>query len=112
MPVDTLVSGQILELRRGVIVLVVLSQLQEPRYGYGLLQQLEKAGVSVDAGTLYPLMRRLERQGVLESTWDTKEARPRKYYQLSETGKDLYAKLLTEWQKVTTNIQVMTKGDI
>ena len=112
MTADKLIDGQVLELRRGIIVLVILSQLQEPRYGYGLLQQLEQAGIAIDAGTLYPLMRRLERQGVLESTWNTKEARPRKYYQLSQTGTTLYRKLLAEWQQMTTNIQAMTKGDV
>lgn len=102
-------SGQLLELRRGVIVLATLSQLQTPHYGYSLLQRLEKAGMAIDAGTLYPLMRRLEKQGILESYWDTTEARPRKYYQLSGEGQELYIELLTEWGRMTTNIHQMTK---
>lgn len=105
-------SSQLLELRRGVIVLATLSQLQTPRYGYGLLQRLEQAGVAIDAGTLYPLMRRLEKQGILESYWDTAETRPRKYYHLSSEGIALYEDLLSEWQRMTTNIQQMTRGDI
>lgn len=112
MTKDSSPTSQLLELRRGVIVLATLSQLQIPRYGYGLLQRLEQAGVAVDAGTLYPLMRRLEKQGILESYWDTAETRPRKYYQLSTEGQSLYAELLTEWQRTTTNIQQMIQGEI
>lgn len=112
MTKDSSVSSQLLELRRGVIVLVTLSQLQTPRYGYGLLQQLEQSGMAIDAGTLYPLMRRLEKQGILESYWDTAETRPRKYYQLSEEGRELYTELLTEWQRMTMNIQQMTQGEV
>lgn len=93
-------------------MLVTLSQLQTPRYGYGLLQQLEQSGMAIDAGTLYPLMRRLEKQGILESYWDTAETRPRKYYQLSEEGRELYTELLTEWQRMTMNIQQMTQGEV
>lgn len=111
MTKDSSSASQLLELRRGVIVLATLSQLQIPRYGYGLLQQLEQAGMAVDAGTLYPLMRRLEKQGVLESYWDTAETRPRKYYQLSSEGQLLYAELLAEWQRMTMNIQQMTQGE-
>lgn len=111
MTKETSLSSQLLELRRGVIVLATLSQLQTPRYGYGLLQSLEQSGVAVDAGTLYPLMRRLEKQGVLESYWDTADTRPRKYYQLSSEGRVLYTDLLNEWRSMTANIQQMTQGD-
>lgn len=111
MTKESSLTSQLLELRRGVIVLATLSQLRTPRYGYGLLQQLEQSGVAVDAGTLYPLMRRLEKQGVLESYWDTADTRPRKYYQLSAEGAILYADLLSEWQQMTANIQRMTQGE-
>lgn len=111
MTKDNMSASQLLELRRGVIVLATLSQLQTPRYGYGLLQRLEQSGMAIDAGTLYPLMRRLEKQGVLESHWETSETRPRKYYQLSEQGRSLYGELLSEWQQMTANIQQMTQGD-
>lgn len=111
MTKDSMSASQLLELRRGVIVLATLSQLQTPRYGYGLLQRLEQSGMAIDAGTLYPLMRRLEKQGVLESHWETSETRPRKYYQLSEQGRSLYGELLSEWQQMTANIQQMTQGD-
>lgn len=112
MSSDDVFASQILELRRGVIVLAILSQLRTPRYGYGLLQQLEHAQVSVDAGTLYPLLRRLERQGVLESVWDTSEARPRKYYQLTADGETLYTNLIEEWQLMTRSIATMIGEEV
>lgn len=105
--VNDFFSNQLLELRRGTIVLAILSQLRVPRYGYGLLQILERARVPIDAGTLYPLLRRLEKQGVLESSWDTSEARPRKYYRLSDGGERLYGELVQEWAFMTENITKM-----
>lgn len=87
------------ELRRGILSLAVLSQLKEPRYGYSLLQCLEEKGLSIEANTLYPLMRRLEAQGLLENTWDTSTARPRKYYVLSDMGREVLCELTKEWQK-------------
>ena len=102
-------ASQILELRRGTIVLAILSQLTTPRYGYSLLQQLEHADITIDAGTLYPLLRRLEKQGALESSWETSEPRPRKYYRLSAEGEILYKALLQEWTKMSDTIKQMTK---
>lgn len=112
MPKDDMLSGQLLELRRGVIVLAILSQLQTPRYGYGLLQRLEEGGIAVDAGTVYPLLRRLERQGILKSEWDTGDTRPRKYYQLSQEGESLYTSLRAEWQAMTGSMQHMMEGNL
>lgn len=112
MLTDDVFGSQILELRRGVIVLAILSQLRTPHYGYGLLEQLKQARVAIDAGTLYPLLRRLERQGVLESVWDTGEARPRKYYQLTQAGEKLYGDLVEEWQVMTKSIAAMIQEDI
>ena len=106
---ESVFASQILELRRGTIVLAILSQLTTPRYGYGLLQQLEFAKIPIDAGTLYPLLRRLEKQGVLESQWETSESRPRKYYQLSVEGQELYAALLQEWTVMSDTMTQMTK---
>lgn len=100
-------ANQVLELRRGTIVLAILSTLSQPRYGYGLLQALDDAGVAVDAGTLYPMLRRLEKQEVLLSEWDTSESRPRKYYKLSDNGQKLYAKLLAEWRQTQNNLDKM-----
>ena len=77
---NELLLNFILELRRGTLVLSVLSRMAEPKYGYALVQSLEKEGMRIDANTLYPLLRRLEKQGLLESVWETGGAKPRKYY--------------------------------
>lgn len=106
---DELFNNQALELRRGTIVLATLSILHTPHYGYGLLQKLEDAGITVDAGTLYPLLRRLEKQGVLDSNWDTSEARPRKFYMLSNKGRELQQRLTAEWQQTNTKLSEMLK---
>lgn len=87
-----------LELRRGAIVLAALSQLTQAQYGYSLRQALAARGMEIEEGTLYPLLRRLEAQGVLVSEWRTGEGSPRRYYQLSESGQALYAKLANSWQ--------------
>ena len=112
MSADDVFASQILELRRGVIVLAILSHLRVPRYGYSLLQQLERAQITVDAGTLYPLLRRLERQGVLESVWDTGESRPRKYYRLTSDGEKMYRSLLEEWKVMVESVEIMTQENI
>lgn len=88
------------ELRRGTITIGVLSQLSVPQYGYSLVTMLGEKGIHVEPGTLYPLLRRLEKQGLLESEWDTNEARPRKYYLLSDTGKNVYELLIVEWKNI------------
>ncbi|MDX8044519.1 PadR family transcriptional regulator [Gracilibacillus sp. S3-1-1] len=92
------------ELRRGTITIGVLSQLSEPQYGYSLVTSLDAQGIHVEPGTLYPLLRRLEKQGLLDSKWDTNESRPRKYYLLSETGKEVYDLLVVEWQQIVQNL--------
>jgi PadR family transcriptional regulator PadR len=87
------------DLRRGVLVLAVLSQLRTPQYGYSLRQALDSGGMPVEEGTLYPLLRRLEAQGVLESTWNTDGAAPRRYYQLSADGRRQFAVLTDSWRR-------------
>ena len=94
------------ELRRGVIVLATLSQLGTEQYGYSLLKQLSDQGMEVDQGTLYPLLRRLEAQGLLESVWKLEEARPRRYYIISAEGRKLLPKLKKEWAGI---VSVMSK---
>lgn len=86
-----------LELRRGVIVLAALSQLRAPRYGYELRQALADGGMAIEEGTLYPLLRRLETQGVLSSEWRTNEGAPRRYYVLSAEGRRLFKRLTETW---------------
>jgi len=99
------------ELRRGTQILEVLSQLGTMQYGYSLLQRLEDKHVPIEAGTLYPLLRRLESQGLLTSEWDTTESRPRKYYLLSEEGKVAYAELLKEWKAIVQEMDNLVKGE-
>lgn len=101
---DALLDSLVLELRRGTIVMSVMSQLMTPQYGYSLVVLLEERGMTVDAGTLYPLLRRLESQGLLESSWDVESSKPRKYYQLSEYGKNTYDKLREYWADMVRNI--------
>ncbi len=96
-----------LELRRGVIVLAVLSQLTEEQYGYSLLKSLSDLGLEVDQGTLYPLLRRLESQGLLESVWKLEEARPRRYYVISAQGKKLLPRLKAEWNSIVAVMKKM-----
>lgn len=83
---DNEFDGHLQELRRGTIVLASLMLLRTPGYGYSLLEQLASAGFPTDANTLYPLLRRLEKQGYLDSEWNTEEARPRKFYRTSASG--------------------------
>lgn len=92
------------ELRRGTQIMMVLSQLNNKEYGYSLLEKLIDKDLSIEAGTLYPLMRRLESQGLLESEWDTTSARPRKYYEISDFGKEVLDELLKEWKKINEEI--------
>ena len=87
------------ELRRGAIQLVALHFLEEPRYGYDLVRLLGAAGFAVEEGTLYPILRRFEKQGVLSSEWDTGGARPRKYYSLSEKGRAQKEGMRAAWER-------------
>ncbi|HVM71532.1 MAG TPA: PadR family transcriptional regulator [Anaerolineales bacterium] len=102
---ESLENG-ILELRRGVIVLAVLSQLGKEQYGYSLIKNLSDAGFEIDQGTLYPLLRRLESQGLLQSAWRVETDRPRRYYVLSEEGRQLLPRLKEEW---TALVSIMEK---
>lgn len=111
MQVQELVVSLKQELRRGTLVLIVFSQLAEPQYGYSLVTILEEKGVPIDPGTLYPLLRRLEKQGLLESKWDTRDARPRKYYLISDTGREVYEELRKEWLTMRNSISKLTGGE-
>lgn len=100
-----------LELRRGVVVLAVLSQMDTARYGYSLIQRLAERGLDVEEGTLYPLLRRLEKQGLLESEWDTSESRPRKYYTISASGRKVLAALMVEWDETVLMMHKVIYGE-
>ena len=91
-----------LELRRGVVVLATLSQLRAPRYGYALRQALAERGMPIEEGTLYPLLRRLESQGLLKSEWKTDLGSPRRYYVLNAEGRKLLKKLVESWTGMNT----------
>jgi DNA-binding PadR family transcriptional regulator len=92
------------ELRRGVVALAVLGALRTPAYGYSLQQTLAERGFAVEQGTLYPLLRRLDEQGLLESDWTIDEARPRKYYRLSARGAEMLAELTEEWSRLVRTV--------
>jgi len=99
-----------LELRRGIVVLAVLSLTDSASYGYNLIQRLGALGLDVEEGTLYPLLRRLEKQGLLQSEWDTSESRPRKYYRISETGQTVLAALRAQWRETVTVMEKILEG--
>ncbi|MFQ8601227.1 MAG: PadR family transcriptional regulator [Oscillospiraceae bacterium] len=98
-----------LELRRGTIVLSVLSQLDAPKYGYALVQSMEERGAGIEPGTLYPLLRRLEKQGLLMSEWETEGAKPRKYYRRTPFGDGIYLRLREQWEQLVQNMEQLLK---
>ncbi len=95
------------ELRRGAIVLAILAQLRTEHYGYSLREKLAAGGLAVNEGTLYPLLRRLEAQGLLTSDWDLGAGRPRRYYRISRTGRRTLTDLETEWQSLVAVMERM-----
>jgi PadR family transcriptional regulator, regulatory protein PadR len=102
---DELIDVYVIELKRGTLMLSVLSQRNQPKYGYSLVQDLERKNAFIEPGTLYPLLRRLEKQGYLRSEWDTKESRPRKYYVLSDQGREVYLRLKIEWKNLSDKLE-------
>ncbi len=111
MNTDEIVSGLILELRRGTLILLVLSRLEHPAYGYSLVSELEKGGVPVEANTLYPLMRRLESQGLLKSEWETGGSKPRKYYVLTDEGKEVSERMKKHWKAFSASVTNILEGN-
>ena len=104
---DELIQNMLLELRRGILSLAVMSQLSKEQYGYSLLKALSDQGMEIDQSTLYPLLRRLESQGLLQSDWRiVDEARPRRYYVISPQGKAALTNLKKEWSAMA---ETMTK---
>ncbi|HJT52661.1 MAG TPA: helix-turn-helix transcriptional regulator [Candidatus Acidoferrales bacterium] len=99
-----------LELRRGCLIVAVLGQLQSEHYGYTLRKALEDQGLAIDEGTLYPLLRRLETQGLLASEWREENKRNKRFYKLSPQGRQILKQLLTEWQGLNTSIQKILRG--
>ena len=101
----------LLELRRGTLVLSVLSQMDVPRYGYSLVQCMEEKGVAIDPNTLYPLLRRLERQGLLESRWETDGPKPRKYYTRTPFGDEIFEALKRQWREMAAGVEGLLKKE-
>lgn len=99
------------ELRRGTVVLACLQLLRTPDYGYALLEELDRRGFATDANTLYPLLRRLEKQEFLTSEWNTDEARPRKFYRTSKAGIRLADTLTQDWLALTSAIASLTEQE-
>ena len=110
MEFDQILTGGQQELRRGTVVLACLLLLREPGYGYALIDRLGELGFAVEANTLYPLLRRLEGQGMLQSAWNTDESRPRKFYRISPDGERLARALLTEWDRIDDSVRRLADG--
>lgn len=91
-------------------MLACLLLLRTPDYGYALLERLAAAGIATDGNTLYPLLRRLEKQELLVSAWNTDEARPRKFYSTSPAGETLAARLLQDWSDLTRTLHDIDGG--
>ena len=108
---DEVVSGLVLELRRGTLILLVLSQLDKPMYGYSLVKTLEERGIPIEANTLYPLMRRLESQGLLKSEWETGGSKPRKYYVITDDGQIVLERAKNHWYNFSTNVNKLLEGN-
>ncbi len=100
-----------LELRRGVLPLAVLAQLREEHYGYSLRKRLNAKGLDIDEGTLYPLIRRLEKQGLLNSEWRTDEKRKKRYYRISELGESVLGLLTGEWRSLNESISCILEKE-
>lgn len=102
-----------LELRRGCLVLAVLAALRTEQYGYTLRKMLVESGLAIDEGTLYPLLRRLETQGLLSSEWREEEKRNKRFYRLSPTGEQILEQLLNEWRILDSSLKaVLVAGSV
>jgi len=93
-----------LELRRGALPLAVMAQLREEHYGYSLRKKVSELGLEIDEGTLYPLIRRLEKQGLLKSEWRQDDKRRKRYYRISTLGEEVLTALVVEWRELNGNI--------
>lgn len=99
-----------LELRRGCLTLAVLAQLRVEHYGYTLRKALSDQGLEIDENTLYPLLRRLEKQGLLTSEWREENKRKKRFYILSPEGKEIFGQLLEEWNKINQALDIIIEA--
>ena len=112
MPIDNDLFDKLkVELRRGALGLAVLAALREERYGYTLRQMLDDAGLKIDEGALYPMLRRMESQGLLTSEWREEAKRNKRFYRLSDDGEGVLPQLLNEWNAMTASILRLSQGD-
>lgn len=100
-----------LELRRGCVIVAVLAALRTEQYGYTLRKALAERGMAIDEGTLYPLLRRLESQGLLVSEWREEDKRNKRFYRLSGDGKLILKQLLAEWQSIDSSLNGILKKE-
>jgi PadR family transcriptional regulator PadR len=98
-----------LELRRGAVIVAVLAALRSEQYGYTLRKALDEHGMAIDEGTLYPLLRRLESQGLLVSEWREEEKRTKRFYRLSPDGTEMLKQLLAEWKSIDASLTEIVK---
>lgn len=103
-PESELFENLRLELRRGCLIVAVLAQLRAEQYGYTLRKALADDGLAIDEGTLYPLLRRLESQGLLVSQWREEEKRNKRFYRLSPVGEKILEQLLDEWKSINASL--------
>ena len=103
-PADEIFENLRLELRRGCLTVAVLAQLKVEHYGYTLRKALADLGLAIDEGTLYPLLRRLETQGLLVSEWREEDKRNKRFYKLSPAGRQTLKQLVAEWQHLNQSI--------
>ncbi len=106
----TIIEQTKTEMRRGLIVLSTLALLKNPHYGYSLVQTLEEKGIPIDGNTLYPLLRRLEKQNLLTSDWEVDSSKPRKYYRITDEGIEVLNELIDSWKSSQTSIQTIIGG--
>ncbi|MEA4812360.1 MAG: PadR family transcriptional regulator [Anaerolineaceae bacterium] len=101
---ENLINNFRSELKRGVLVLSVLAATREASYGYQLIRFLGDAGLEAEGNTLYPLLRRLEEQNLLESKWNVDGDKPRKYYQITPFGQEVLEKLKENWLMTVASV--------
>ena len=110
MPSDTDIFETLRqELRRGSLILAVLGQLRSEHYGYTLRKALAEAGVEIDEGALYPMLRRLEAQRLLASEWREEERRKKRFYRLSDEGREVLDRLVEEWARLNAEVDAILK---
>lgn len=108
---DDLFENLRLELRRGSLTIAVLAALRNEQYGYTLRKALADRGMAIDENTLYPLLRRLESQGLLVSEWREEDKRNKRFYRVSSDGEAILQKLLEEWQAINSSLNRIVDGE-